>query len=253
VELNDKVIFADNGIEMIFVASNGYFFNPATSTLGSMVQTGWFAAATVTYMDGYFIFNRTGTGQFFISELFSHVIDPIDWATGEAAPDDTVAVVVASRQLWVIGERTTEVWYDSGDPSFPFTRISGSITDIGCSNYRTVATIRSNVFFVGEDFNVYQTQGYQPKRISTSSVEFQITRSDVSKLTAFTYTEEGHWFYCITIDDNLTYVYDMDTAQWHRRRSAELGRWQIQGAFNLLNTHRPFGFNGPNLYELSID
>ena len=35
-----------------------------------MEQEGWYPSSMVTYMDGYFIFNRTGTGQFFISELF---------------------------------------------------------------------------------------------------------------------------------------------------------------------------------------
>jgi hypothetical protein len=36
---------------------------------------------------------------------------------------------------------------------------------------------------------------------------------------AFTYTEEGHYFYVLTIDNITTLVYDMKTALWHTRES----------------------------------
>ena len=72
---SEKVSFADNGIELVVVGNNGYYYNPETEDFGSMEQEGWYPSTMVTYMDGYFIFNRTGTGQFFISELYSHLID----------------------------------------------------------------------------------------------------------------------------------------------------------------------------------
>ena len=150
VEFDRKVVFSDNGIDLMVVGGNGYSYTPTTSTFKDMsTEAGWYPSDTVAYMDGYFIFNRTGSGQFFISKLYSTEIDPIDWASGESAPDDTIGVIVTSRQLWIVGEKTVEVWYDSGDPDFPFTRISGAVIDIGCANHQTISKIKTSVLFVG--------------------------------------------------------------------------------------------------------
>lgn len=248
-----KAIFSDNGTNLVIVAGNGYYYTPSTDTFGSMEQEGWYEADTVAYLDGYFVFNRSGTGQFFISKLFSVEIDPIDWATAEAAPDDTVGVAIASRQLWLIGQKTTEIWYDSGDADFPFTRISGAVNDIGCVEYKTIATIKSSITFVGEDFKVYASNGYALEPISTPTIEKELSRANVLTMSAFSYTEEGHWFYCLTLNDSNTFVYDFNTGKWHNRESADRGRWLIDGAFNLLNNGKPFGYGDTKLYSMSID
>ena len=254
IEFDQKVTFADNGIDLMMVGGNGYAYNPDTGILKDMrVEDGWYPAAMVTYMDGYFIFNRTGTGQFFISKLYSTEIDPIDWATAEAAPDDTEGVIVATRQLWLLGEKTTEVWYDSGDPDFPFTRISGAVSDIGCANHKTIAKIRTSILFVGNDNKVYQTNGYTPIPISTPAIDKRIVAADRTALTAFTYTENGHWFYVLTLDENTTMVYDPDTAQWHRRGSGAFGKWLLNGAININATGRVVGFSDKQFHNLDID
>jgi len=254
VDFTRQVVFSDNGIDLMVVGGNGYAYTPTTETFKNMdTEAGWFPADTVAYMDGYFIFNRTGSGQFFISKLYSTEIDPIDWASGESAPDDTIGVVVTSRQLWVIGERTVEVWYDSGDPDFPFTRISGAVSDIGCANHQTLSTIKTAVLFVGIDNKVYMTSGYTPKIISTPAIEKSLINSERTKLIAFSYTENGAWFYVLTIDDNLTYVYDPDTAQWHRRKSSTIEKWKISGAINIYEDGSAIGFEGKNFHSLSID
>lgn len=253
VVFDRKVTFADNGLDLMIVGGNGYSYTPDTDTIKNMdTEEGWYPAAMVTYMDGYFIFNRTGTGQFFISKLYSTEIDPIDWASAESAPDDTIGVIVASRQLWIIGERTSEVWYDSGDPDFPFTRISGAVSDIGCSNHQTIAKIRENIFFTGIDNKVYLTNGYTPTIVSTSAIEKHLSEANRDTLTAFTYSENGHWFYALTINNTKTFVYDPDTAQWHTRTSEKLGKWAINGAINIYSSGEAVGFSDNKYHGISI-
>lgn len=254
VTFDRKVTFSDNGIDLMVVGGNGYAYTPTTGIFKNMnIEEGWFPADTVAYMDGYFIFNRTGSGQFFISKLYSTEVDPIDWASGESAPDDTVGVIVTSRQLWVIGERTVEVWYDSGDPDFPFTRISGAVSDIGCANHQTLANIKTSIFFVGIDNKVYMSNGYTPTPISTPAIELELVGSDRSSLIAFSYTENGSWFYSLTINGNKTFVYDPDTAQWHTRASGLLGKWAINGAINVYDSGTVVGFSEKDFHFLSID
>lgn len=254
VSFSKKVIFSDNGIDLMIVGENGYAYTPSTGTLKNMsTETGWFPSDTVAYMDGYFIFNRTGSGQFFISKLYSTEIDPIDWASGESAPDDTVGVVVTSRQLWIIGERTVEVWYDSGDPDFPFTRISGAVSDIGCANNQTLAKIKTSALFVGIDNKVYMTNGYIPQAISTPAIELKIINAERDDLQAFSYTENGAWFYVLHIGNQCTYVFDIDTAQWHKRKSSTIDKWKINGAINIYENGSALGYSDKDIHSLSIN
>ncbi len=253
VDFDRPVSISDNGIDIIFVAGNGYAYTPSTDTLKNMdTELGWYPADTVAYMDGYFIFNRSGTGQFFISKLYSTEIDPIDWASAESAPDDTLAVVVSNRQLWLFGEKSTEVWYDSGDADFPFTRINGAVTDVGLVNHQSVAKIRDNIFFVGNDFKVYVTNGYTPSPISTPAIEKLLDKSDSTLLNAFTFHNNGHWFYALDMDDDKTYVYDIDTAQWHRRMSCDTNNWFIDGTLNRNKSNNLVGYADQSFYLLSI-
>lgn len=255
ITLADTVSIADNGIDIVIVdGSYGYAFNPETLVLKNMEsEEGWYNSSTVAYMDGYFIFNRDGTGEFFISKLYSTELNPLDWATGESAPDDTIAVVVSNRVLWVIGERTVEAWYDSGDPDFPFTRLSGGVVEIGVSSKRSVAKMRDSIFFVGNDFRVYFTKGYTPVAISTPGVEKDIRKSGVDSLRAFTYTSNGLWYYVLHNDGKYTYVYDMTTMMWHTRTTGDMEKWFIDGALNVAYRYRAVGYFENTLYALGID
>ncbi len=259
---HEKVFIADNGADIMFVGNQGYSYNPETEVFTDMsTQDGWYPASTVAYMDGYFIFNRIGSGQFFISQLYSITLNPLDWATAESAPDDTRAVVVAGRQLWIFGTRTTEVWYDNGDPLFPFMRISGAVVDVGIANANTIGRIHNSIFFVGDDFKVYSTSGYEPIKISNTSIELMIDEAHVHRFLAFTYFNNGHYFYVLHLDAHTTVVYDADTGLWHRRVSCKDeedpmisgARWKINGALNRYDSRVIYGYSARTFYYLSTD
>ncbi len=259
---NTRVFISDNGTSVMFAGYNCYAYTPEGEIFEDMsIKPGWYPADTVTYLDGYFIFNRHGTGQFFISLLYSTDIDPLDWATGESAPDDTRAVMVAGRQLWIMGTRSTEVWYDSGDPLFPFTRISGAVTDVGIVAANTLGKIHTTILFVGSDYRVYMTNGYTPTPISTAAIELLIDTHDVAQFMAFTYHNNGHYFYVLHLDEDTTVVYDMMTGLWHRRISCVAeedpvvggGRWMIDGAINKYDDTIIYGYADRKFYNVSSD
>jgi hypothetical protein len=159
---------------------------------------------------------------------------------------------VANRQLWLLGEKSSEVWYDSGNPDFPFTRVSGAVTDIGCASYTSIARVRDSVLFVGNDFKVYATNGYSPVVVSTPAVEKDLDEGNTSLISAFTFNNEGHWFYVLHLTDK-TYVYDLLTRLWHNRTTGDLGKWFIEGGINRAFKNIPVGYSGSNMFSLSID
>jgi hypothetical protein len=178
----------------------------------------------VTYLDGYFVINEIGSGRFFISALNNGTSwAALDFATAESSPDNLVAPVNAVGQLWLFGERTTEIWSNTGESAFPFRRISGAIMEVGCLSPHTVIEIDNSVFWIGKDqFGqgvVYRTQGFSPARISNSPIERRIAEAtSPESLKCLSYQEEGHVFYEITgggLETSL--VYDLTTQQWHER------------------------------------
>tara|TARA_B100000678_G_scaffold289414_1_gene299913 strand:- start:13456 stop:14730 length:1275 start_codon:yes stop_codon:yes gene_type:complete len=104
-------------------------------------------------------------------------VDPLDFATAEAAPDPVFNAVVFGDQLYLPGQSKSEVWYPTGDGDLPFLRIQGVAFDRGVWE-GTVIQIKESMVFTDPDGAVFQIgQGGGLKRLSTPDVEQQIRQS----------------------------------------------------------------------------
>lgn len=226
VTFTGRVIGANNGTQLVLVdGAKGYAYDADADSLQELTGDGWYPADTVTYQDGYFIFNRAGTGQFFLSQLLSVEFDALDYATAEAAPDDSLAVLSDHRELWIFGAHSIEVWYNSGDPDFPFERMQGAYVERGIGAAYSVAKMDNTVYWLGEDGVIYRAAGYQPQRISTHAVEQRIAEGEKADAFAYTYSEEGHKFYVLTFPSlKQTWCFDVATGLWHERAHSQWGR-----------------------------
>lgn len=226
VNLSGRVSIEDNGTQVVMVdGKKGFYFDARTNEVKEITGDGFYPASTVTYQDGYFIFNRVGTGQFFISELLDVAFDPLDFATAEGQPDKLVGVLSDHREVFMFGTETIEVWYNSGASDFPFERNQGAFIEKGCAAAHSVAKQNNTVYFIGSDLMVYQLQGYTPIRISNHAVEQTLIDTDLSDAFAYVYQDEGHLFYTLTIPSkNLTWCYDISTGAWHIKQSYQFGR-----------------------------
>ena len=226
VDFEGRVVMEDNGIQLVMVDGfKGYSWDATTNEVAQITGDGWYPARTVTYQDGYFIFERKDTGQFFVSDLLSVEFDPLDFASAEGQPDKLVAVLSDHREVFMFGTETIEVWYNSGAADFPFERNQGAFIEKGCAAPYSVAKQNNTVYFVGSDLMVYQLAGYSPQRISTHIVEQDLSSVDLEDCFAYTYQENGHLFYVLTIPQiNKTWCYDVSTSAWHVRKDYQFGR-----------------------------
>lgn len=241
-----------------------YTLTYATNTFAKVSDIDFPGAATVTYLDGYAIVNPPDSGSFYISTIQDATAwDALDFATAEASPDKLVRVIASIGQLYLMGERTTEVWVDTADTEFPFEKVPGANIPVGCAAPHSVVEMDNTLVFVGKSENgqgiIYRFAGYSPQRISTFAIEYQLNKStDLSELRAYTYQQDGHTFYVLTGGDlETSLVYDASTRQWHERAYLE--------SDGSLSTHKSschmFAFgkhyvgdkeNG-NVYEMSLD
>jgi len=253
VDLKGRVVMEDNGIQVVVVDGfKGFYYDANTEEVDQITHEAFYPASTVTYQDGYFLFDRKGTGQFFISELLNVDFDPLDFATAEGQPDNLVAVLSDHREIFLFGEDTIEVWYNSGASDFPFERNQGAFIEKGCGARYSVAKQNNTVYFIGSDLMVYQMTGYTPVRISTHAVEKTLKDVDLSDAFAYTYQDEGHLFYVLTIPSrDITWCYDISTGAWHVRQSYQFGRHQSNNAIFFDSKTLVGDFQNGRIYQMA--
>ena len=253
VDLKGRVSMEDNGIQVVVVDGfKGFYYDANRNKVYEITNAAFYPASTVTYQDGYFLFDRKGTGQFFISELLDVDFDPLDFATAEGQPDNLVAVLSDHREVFLFGEDTIEVWYNSGASDFPFERNQGAFVEKGCGARYSVAKQNNTVYFIGSDLMVYQMTGYTPVRISTHAVEKTLKDVDLSNAFAYTYQDEGHLFYVLTIPSrDITWCYDISTGSWHVRQSYQFGRHQSNNAIFFDSKTLVGDFQNGRIYQMA--
>ena len=139
----------------------------------------------------------------------------------DGAPDDLVALIVDHREVYLMGEISSEVWTDVGTVPFPFQRIPGTSTQHGIAAPFSLYRLGNSFAYVSRNnrgqAQIMQMQGYIPQRISTHAVENTLANKNVDDAIAWTYQLEGHEVYVVTFPTlNLTWAYDSTTQMWHK-------------------------------------
>lgn len=230
---SEPVSMADNGTQL-FIACNGpsYIYNAQTNVLAQITDPDFPGAVTVSYLDGYFVFNQPDSQKIWVTALLDGTsVDPLDFASAEGSPDGVVGIIADHRELWVFGTNSVEVWYNSGNADFPFSRIQGAFNELGCAAAYSIAKMDNGLFWLGQDARgqgiVYRANGYTGQRISTHAVEWQIQQyGDLSDAIGYTYQQDGHSFYVLIFPGaNTTWVYDVATQAWHERAGFSNGQF----------------------------
>lgn len=221
------VSIADNGIQVFTVdGTYGYVWDIDLGIFNIVTDPNFLGSAQVTFQDGYFIFVKPNSEQFYISGLNAVTFDALDIGTAEGSPDNLVGQISSNQNLYLFGTQSTEVFYNSGDADFPFSRIQGAVIDVGCAAAFSIQKLPGGALaWLGGDSTgqgiVYVMQGYQAKRVSTTSVESVIRQrssEEIAAARAWVYQQGGHIFYALNIPGNdSTWVYDVSTNQWHER------------------------------------
>jgi YVTN family beta-propeller protein len=227
---NGRVVMADNGLSptggnQLAIADgvNIYIWDVGSSTFTSIVKT----AFSICFLGGYFIAD-IGGAQWQVSGLYDGTSwSSLDTSTADATPDDLLAVFPNHGELWLLGEWSTEIWYQSGSGSPPFARMSGGVLDYGIAARYSVAKGNNTIFWLatqnnngkGEFVGVGMASGYGVQIISTPAINYQISQyAVISDAFAYCYTSEGHEFYVLTFPTaSATWAYDITTQLWHER------------------------------------
>lgn len=260
------VSMADNGTHLFVVdgSTEGYHVVMASGSFTTVDSGDDFQGAEqVTYQDGYFIFNKPDSGQFYLSAINGVTFDPLDISTAEGSPDVLNGLISdSSRNLYLFGTESLEIFFNSGNADFPFERYPGANIPVGTQAPFTVEKFAGGVAWLGQDKKgrgiVYRTQGLQPQRISTHAIEKVISGlGDLSRARAWTYQYGGHEFYCLNLPGaETTWCFDSSTNLWHERATLSQGvlsRYRIDCHAFAHNTNVVGDFLEGKIYALDPD
>jgi hypothetical protein len=176
---------------------------------------------TCDIVDNYFVYNRPASQQFGASGVLSPISGSTSFSSKDGSPDNLVALIVDHREVYLMGEASSEVWTDVGGNPFPFQRIPGTSTQHGIAAKFSVARFGDSFCYVSRNnrgqSQVMQMKGYVPTRISNHAVENSITNQYVDDAIAWTYQLEGHECYVVSFPTlQLTWAYDLASGMWHK-------------------------------------
>jgi hypothetical protein len=215
----------DNATTLVLVdgTTAGYTVDLAAGTTTAINDPAFYGADRVSYIDTYMIFNKPGTPQFYSSDSNSITFDPLWFANKVAYSDYLVTLAVAHREIWLLGQTTSEVWIDAGATQFPFQAMQGVFIDYGCAAKSSVAKTDNALFWLARDKTgqgiVMRGASYEAKRISTHAIETAISGyGAISDAIGYCYQQQGHVFYVLTFPTaDKTWAFDIATGQWHER------------------------------------
>lgn len=267
------VSMADNGVDIFIVDGPNGYSAPVTAYgtfpiyPGGVIQTldpNWQGSTMVWCADGMFVFNVPGTFEFYTSNNLSVTINPLGLASRET-PDNIIGFIWDKRNLWLMGQKSTEMWSNTGQGAGgttgnPFQIVQGGFIECGLAAPFSIQQIENTWFWLGQDPRgngvVYGANGYSPQRISNHSVELAIQGyGDISNAVAWTHQENGHNFYLINFQNaTTTWCFDTRTGLWHERTyTSALGQQQRHRAqvhAFAYGTHIVGDYQNGNIYKL---
>ena len=247
---------------LIITAGNGYCFTFATNVLAPVAG---FVAAPIQcgYADGYYIALLKDSQRFQISALLDATTwDPLDIAQVSVFPDDVTGMLIDHRELWLFGRKKSVVYYNSGNPDFPWDVNPNGFIEQGCLDPLSPVRLDNSIMWLGGDERgariAWRAQGYQPARISTHAVEIEwASYGAPGEAIGYSYQDRGHSFWVLNFPSvRKTWVYDASTGLWSERgywvpATASYTTHRSQCHAYAFGKHLVGDWNSGKIYELT--
>lgn len=256
----------DGGNQLFITSgSNGYCFNLGTNVLTQIAAlTG--KATQGGFLDGYCLALNANTSTFYISAL----LDASTWATGtdfaqrSAGPDPWTGLAVNGQFIWLLGDVTSEVWYDTGNSSFPFGLHPSGRVPRGIAAGFSVAVAGGTLVWLSKTSigfgQVVRAGGFTPEVISDFALETALSSySVISDAVADVIDWCGHTFYLLSFPTaNATWFYDLRTGKWAEwetwmSEANDYAAWRPRFHAVAFGEHRILDSSTGDVYRLDAD
>jgi hypothetical protein len=206
---------------MITDGTAGYIVTRSglTPTVTKVTDTDMVTPSFLTMQDNYFIIGQKDSFNFQISAISDGTSwTATDLGTAEGNPDNITAGISDHRQLILFGPKSGEIFYNSGDSTFPFERFPDAFIENGIGAPKSLTQVDNSVFYLDQDFLVRRLNGFTPVVVSPTRLNQKIQAlSKKDDAICFSYERLGNIFYVMTFPTaNKTYVLNVGTGFVHQ-------------------------------------
>lgn len=117
------------------------------------------AMKCVGTLDSYVFVSVANSNKFYYVKPGALVIDALDFATKESAPDPILDMKRMGDVMVIMGATSTEFWAATGNADNPFAPIEGRTLSRGIIEGTAVSVNESLICLVGNDGKVYKLEG----------------------------------------------------------------------------------------------
>lgn len=215
----------DNGGQ-VFVTSggSGYIFTLSTNAFAVVASPPWATCTMGAMLDDYFLALDSSQSRLYVSNLLDGTTwNSTQFAARSLAPDRWVAMKVLGRYIWLLGQQTSEIWYDAGTFPFPFAPYAVGLVPHGCAAPWSVRVAGNSLCWLqqtaGGGPKVVSASGFSPEEISTLPLQQLMSGYTViDDAVGDSYTSQGHTFYLLTFQNqDITWAYDQNSQTWTQR------------------------------------
>jgi hypothetical protein len=194
----DRCIMANDGINLFIVSNTGvYKYNSDDNAITIVTDVNIVGAKSVAFINNQFIYTN---------DLFSVISNVGDGSTAnglniigeESLPDNMVRDYIFDDIIYRASQRSIVSWYNSGVGNPPIEKLQGRIFQIGLAAINSIDRTDDALYWLGDDFSIYQSTAGAKSKISTDAISNEIqTYSTVADAIANTFTIDGINFYAI--------------------------------------------------------
>lgn len=217
----DGVSFAGSQLDLVMTAG-GTAYKVNSGSLASIALPGGGDVIDVAEFGQRHLFLEAETGRFWWSDVADcTTIGAASFGTAASEPDNLLAIEVYNGTVMLFGTQSTEGWAWTGDADVPFVQRPGFAVDVGIIARDAKTTIDFGLFLVGSDGLVYRLDGFQPRRISTDTIDRlieDVAPAERANIRLSSHKWGGHVFVGLHLPGVGDYFYDVSTQSWHRRK-----------------------------------
>lgn len=184
-------------------------------------------------VDGYILTLDRTDSTVYQSDKYSSLITGDAFFQRSAESDRWVAIARHEREVWVFGERTTEVWANDGGFPLAFAAIPAGRIAHGIAAPWSKCSVGGALLWLSQTAQgtgeVVLAAGLQARVVSDYSFAQKVQKySRIDDAIGWAYQTDSHTWYVLEFPtERVTWAYDLTTKVW-----AERGEWDsAQGRY----------------------
>jgi hypothetical protein len=248
----DRVSMSDNGTLMVIV-TNGfgeYTYDGTTLTATTLGQN----PSNVEYLNKQFFYDDDD-GRVGISSIGGTSVPSGNYFKPESDPDVLVRTYIFNQFIYVFSGNTIEPWQPSiGLP--PVERMNGSIIEnTGLAGKDAIANTEQAIYFIDQNGDAQQLQGFSPKQITTVAVANSWKGYTFTDALVQTVTLQSLDFVIFSFPtDGKTWGYVEQYDMWFELEHGTAGaRWLGGSILRAYSKNVVCDYSSGNLYELDTN